>query len=269
MLEGRFPDLATHQPELIAHHLTEAGLMAKAVGYWRKAGLQSVAKSNNFEAIEQLRTALLQLSQISNDHDRVQLELELRLTLGVAQQAVLGYASQQVKENYAQAGALYEKTNKGDEQIPILRGLYIYHLMRGDLAHAHHYGQQLLQSALETKEDAHILEAHFAIGQTYLFHFGDFRRAGDHFSKGIDIYDIERHGEHAYRFGQDPGVYCLQLWALGLQMHGQPDAALRRSLEARELAQQFNHPLSLASALIFAAQLHQWRNEYRMLSTSF
>src|SRR5262249_26875146 len=49
VLEERFPDVAEGWPETLAHHFTEAGLLDKAVGYWRRAGRQSVAKSGFVE----------------------------------------------------------------------------------------------------------------------------------------------------------------------------------------------------------------------------
>jgi tetratricopeptide (TPR) repeat protein len=38
LLEAQFPELVSMQPELLAHHYTEAGLNGKATGYWLKAG---------------------------------------------------------------------------------------------------------------------------------------------------------------------------------------------------------------------------------------
>ena len=38
VLEAQFPEIAETQPELLAHHYTEAGLTEQAVGYWQKAG---------------------------------------------------------------------------------------------------------------------------------------------------------------------------------------------------------------------------------------
>jgi predicted ATPase len=45
VLETRFPDTVKTQPELLAHHYTEADLNAKAVGYWQRAGQRTLAGS--------------------------------------------------------------------------------------------------------------------------------------------------------------------------------------------------------------------------------
>src|ERR1700736_2892598 len=41
VLEARFPQTVETQPELLAHHFTEAGMTAKAIDYWLTAGLRS------------------------------------------------------------------------------------------------------------------------------------------------------------------------------------------------------------------------------------
>ena len=38
VLEARFPETKDTEPELLAHHLTEAGEIERAIGHWRKAG---------------------------------------------------------------------------------------------------------------------------------------------------------------------------------------------------------------------------------------
>ena len=44
-LESQFPDIAERQPELLARHCTEAGLVEKAAGLWGKAGQRSLERS--------------------------------------------------------------------------------------------------------------------------------------------------------------------------------------------------------------------------------
>ena len=58
VLEARFPELCETQPELLAHHYTEAGLHAQAVGYWQQAGQRAIERSAHLEAIGHLTTGL-------------------------------------------------------------------------------------------------------------------------------------------------------------------------------------------------------------------
>jgi predicted ATPase len=66
-LETQFAEIAKNQPELLARHCTEAGLVTKAVGLWGKAGLRSLKRSALVEAVEQLRRALDQIELLSAD----------------------------------------------------------------------------------------------------------------------------------------------------------------------------------------------------------
>jgi predicted ATPase len=58
LLEDRFPELASTQPELVAHHYTEANCPAPAIAYWHKAGAAAASRSASLEAIDQFRRGL-------------------------------------------------------------------------------------------------------------------------------------------------------------------------------------------------------------------
>src|SRR6266496_6218330 len=50
VLTERFPETAETQPELLAHHYTEAGLSTQAVAYWQQAGQRALERSAHLEA---------------------------------------------------------------------------------------------------------------------------------------------------------------------------------------------------------------------------
>src|SRR6202030_2986639 len=58
VLEADFPGTVETQPELIAHHYTEAGLGAQAIPYWQRAGERAIQRSANLEAIDHLKKGL-------------------------------------------------------------------------------------------------------------------------------------------------------------------------------------------------------------------
>ena len=58
MLEAQFPETTRRQPELLAHHYTEAGLLEKAVPYWQHAGQRAIERSAHTEAISHLTKGL-------------------------------------------------------------------------------------------------------------------------------------------------------------------------------------------------------------------
>ena len=72
------------QPELLAHHSTEAGLHEQAIGYWQKAGQRAIERSANLEAIGHLTTGLDVLKALPDTPARTQQELALHMALGMA-----------------------------------------------------------------------------------------------------------------------------------------------------------------------------------------
>ena len=82
-LEGRFADIAENQPELLARHCTEAGLIEKAAFQWGKAGQRSLARSALVEAVAQLTRALDQIETLPATPAlrREQIRLQVALTL--------------------------------------------------------------------------------------------------------------------------------------------------------------------------------------------
>ena len=84
VLEAQFPETAEAQPELLAHHYTEAGLNEQAVGYWHKAGQRASERSAHVEAISHLRQGLALLQTLPETPQRLQREVDLLIALGAS-----------------------------------------------------------------------------------------------------------------------------------------------------------------------------------------
>ncbi len=56
--------VALSQPELLAHHFSEANVPESAIEYWQKAGERAVRRSANAEAVHHLRAGLELLRQL-------------------------------------------------------------------------------------------------------------------------------------------------------------------------------------------------------------
>jgi tetratricopeptide (TPR) repeat protein len=264
-LHGRVADaLVGHPgtlPEVLAGHFAEAMRIAEAVDYWKRAGEMAVARSANIEAIDHLENALRVLRQRPETPDRAGREIGLQILLGVARMAVQGYAAPDVQRAYGRAHELCRQLGDTPQLFPVLRGLYVYHLLRAELPEAHALGRQLVEIAEETGDDGQALEANFALGQTFLFHKGDLATASRYLVAGAALYDLERHRTHALLFGQDPGVFCLDLLAWTRLIEGRLCEAQSTLEAALALAERVRHPLSAAAALMFAAIAHVWLRE--------
>jgi predicted ATPase len=260
VLEEQFPETAEAQPELLAHHYTEAGLIAQAVQYWYKAGQSAVQRSAHVEAIAHLRQGLELLKTLPETSERTQREVDLLIRLGASLRARQGTGALEVGETYTYARQLCQHLEDPQRLIPVLNGLWNYHLVRADLQTTHALGEQLLTLAQQAQDPALLVAAHRALGAT-LFYLGETTLAYTHFVQGMALYDPQQHRASAFLSGDDAGVICHILAAWALWCLGYPDQGLARNDEAVTLAQHIVHPFSLSFVLGFAAVFHQFRRE--------
>jgi predicted ATPase len=152
-LESQNSDIVLNNPERLARHCLEAGQFEKAIEYWRGAAETSISRSANIEAVHQTERALEVLRGLPESAERNARELRLLVPRGVGLQALHGYGSQQVHANYARANEICQTVSDIPELIPVLRGLYVHHLMQGSLPAAHEIGRHLLRLADQTDDE--------------------------------------------------------------------------------------------------------------------
>jgi TOMM system kinase/cyclase fusion protein len=262
VLEERFQDISENQPEILAHHYTEAGLIDGAIDYWKKAGLKSRERSANIEAISQLSKGLELLETLPDTSERAKKELDLQIFLAPAWMALEGYATPEVEQAYTRARELCEQIGETPHLFPVLWGLWVIYHVRGDLNRAHGFGDQLLHFAENVQDRSLLVEAHRNLGAS-LFFLGELEPALAHLEKSHALYDSQKHRFHISLFGQDPGVASLAYGSWTLWLRGYPDQALERVYEALTLAKKLSHPFSLGYALTFTAWIHQSRAEVK------
>jgi predicted ATPase len=141
-----------------------------------------------------------------------------------------------------------------------LRGLYIFHLVRGQLMIAIELGQKLLELAELSRDPGDMVEAHRALCAT-LMYVGQHGRASSEGQKGLALYDPKAHGTHAYRYGVDSGVALGVYTAWTSWFLGFPTAALEGAEDAGTRALASGHPYTLAQALVFTCYVHQSRRD--------
>ena len=108
MLAEHFPETAAAQPELLAHHYTEAGEHGIAVAYWQRAGQRALPHSANQELIAHLRRGLTLLTRLPATPTRLQQKLDLLVALGPALIATKGYGDPEAEGVYARVRELCE-----------------------------------------------------------------------------------------------------------------------------------------------------------------
>jgi class 3 adenylate cyclase len=184
VLETRFPEITETQPELLAHHYTEAGLVAQAVPYWQRAGQGAIKRSANVEAIAYLTKGLALLEMLPDTPERKQQELTLQVTLGAPLMMTKGYAAPDVERACTQALELCRQLGETPRLFPVLAGLRGVYLTRAELHTARELGEQLLRLARPVQHPALLLQAHYALGET-LFYLGELVAAAPTWSRGV------------------------------------------------------------------------------------
>jgi predicted ATPase/class 3 adenylate cyclase len=260
VLEVRFPTLAAAEPEVVAHHYTEAGLSAHAIPYWQRAGQRALERSATLEAVAHLTKGLALLETLPDTPERRQQELTLQVTLGAPLMMTKGWAAPEAAQAYTRARELCQQRGDTPQLFQVLRGLWRFYQNGGNLRTAHELAEQCFSLAQRLQDVALLLEAHEVLGIT-LYQLGEWMPARAHFEHGMALYDPQQHRSLAFLYGEDPGVACHSRMAHVLWMLGYPDQALERNRDALALAQNLSHPFSLGYALVFAAFLHCCRRE--------
>lgn len=259
-LAAQFPEIAEPQPELLAYHFTEAGLLAPAVDYWLQAGQRAAARSANVEAISHFTKGLELLKILPETPERYQQELALQLALGPPLLMSKGHTAPEVEQAYSRAQELCQQVGNDRQLFAALVGLRRWYLNRAQLRAAHGLAEQCFALAQRLQEPALLHEAHLMQGSS-LFYLGNLLPARTHLAQGIALYDPRQWYDRASSRATAPGVVGLSTASWTLWMLGYPDQALTKSHEALALAQELSHPYSLGFALHFAGTLHQSRRE--------
>lgn len=259
-LAERFPETVETQPELLAHHYTEAGITTQAILSWQKAGQRAAQRSANTEAVSHLTKGLELLKALPETPARMQQELALQMRLATTKMIVRGYAAPEAEQAYKRARELCQRLGETPQLFPVLIGLHSFFTVRGDLQQGREYAEQCLRLARRKQDPELLLEAHTYLGNS-LYFLGEFVAARGHYTEALALYDSQRHKSHTLLYGQDPGVMAGSYESWILYTLGRPDQAVQQSQKAVSLAKQQSHLHSLAQALAFTAYLYNQRRE--------
>lgn len=136
VLQAQFPNLVLNQPQILAQHCSEAGLVMEAIEYWRQAGLAAARRSALREAEILLRRGLELTQQLPESLDRAARELELQVALGAALLAAKGESAAEIGEAYRRARVLYERTGNVGVEPAVLWGVWHFHMNQAQLDRA-------------------------------------------------------------------------------------------------------------------------------------
>ncbi|MGH7965859.1 MAG: hypothetical protein ACRERD_29250, partial [Candidatus Binatia bacterium] len=259
-MEAAYGERAGEVATELAVHFEQGREYRRAIGYLQRAGENALQRSAHQEAITHFTKGLELLKTLPNTSERTQSELALRIILGAPLIATKSYGAPEVEETFARAREICQRIGEVPQLFPVLLGLCVFHLVRGELQMAWELGEQLQRLSQSVHNPVFSLLTHYAQGPI-LFWLGEFAPARAHLEQAITLYNAQPSNSPSFPAGQDPGVACLSYAALVSWFLSYPDQALKRSAEALALAQKLSHPQSLAVALNFSALVRRNRRE--------
>jgi len=248
VLEERWPEIVEAQPELLAQHCAQAGLVEQAIAYYTRAGQRAFTRSAMAEAAAQLSKGLELLTSLPDSASRQRQELELQLVRGWVLIATQGYAGSAVGETYSRARVLCEQLDRPPQIVPVIYGQWVYYLLKGPMSVARELAEELFHLGEDTGNAAVTFMGHATMGSTS-FQLGELLTSRAHLEEALARFDRKDRPFYALLAAQDLKSAQLAYLSFDLLCLGHFDQARLRADEAVEEARMLGHPLSLATAL--------------------
>ena len=263
ILRDRFATAAA-EPEVLAHHFTQAGITEEAIEWWGKAGDQALRRSAFQEAISHLGKAIEMADKASGamaqsttpDATR----LKLQTSLGNALIAARGHGAFETTAAFARARELAAAVDDPMERLSANYGLWVGNLSRGEAGPLRAIAEVVLRDIEGRPPSPEAAMAHRLAGVTE-WYLGNFELARDHLGQTLAIFDPQRDRDLTYRFGQDMGVSAMVFMALALWPLGETDQARRIGEEALARAVASGHMLTTVFGHFQYALLHVARRD--------
>ena len=253
------------QPEIVAHHFTEAGLVESAIEYWLKAGNLALSRSPN-AAIDHLKQGLKLIPNVDDPMLRNKQELLLQTSLGNSVRATKGWSVDSVRHAYTRALQLCKESGFDERTFPAVFGLWTWNFVRATLDEAQVLAEHLLNTAENADDSVCKVLGHEALGFT-LFAQGNFAAAHAELERSISLYEDGNAAAYLDLSAQDPRVHVRAYDGMALWLLGYPDQALRICVEARHYAEASQHPFSEAIARTISLRVHQLRGEAAIVAS--
>ena len=265
VFEDRFPVVVETQPELLAYHLTEAGLHARAADAWARAGRAALGRSAMREAANSLSRAVGLLRGMPSSPERQRLELELLGALGVALTNTLGPASPEAQAAHERADQLSQELGDRKARFRARWNLWRVYNVRAEFDSAVAVGDALLAEAQADGDADHEVQARHALWSSRIYR-GDLEAGFHHVDPALALYEIGRHGKQALTFGGHDARECgLTQSSNALFLLGYPERALARNAEGVAHALALGQPQVVAHAHNWGSLLLQLAGEFEEL----
>ena len=266
VLESRFPDTASQQPELLAHHYTAAGLVMEALDYWQRAAQHALERSAYLEALAHVESALALLKSHPQVERHQQRELEAQVLRGGALMATQGYLAPETARAFTRARALSQQVGDPRQSFRVLRGMHGIHFVKAELTTALDVAEECLRIAQGSDDSQPSSLAHRLVGQTLCMR-GALSDAREHLEMALTL-DTGRRSEKVAALVTGGG-HRLMAPAFLAQVHwlqGFPDRALALATDSVRQAEEQFGAFAVTASMFFQCWIRGWRREYQELS---
>jgi predicted ATPase len=271
-IENSFADVAENQPELLARHCTEAGLIEKAAGFWGKAGQRSLEHSALVEAAEQLTRALYQIAILPATPALRREQIKLQIALANTLMTTKGYAALETKAAWEQARLFIELAQALGEPpedplllFSMLFGVWGVKRVAFDGDVVRELATQLMALAEKERTTVPLMVGHRVMGISLLL-TGSIVEGREHLDQALALYDPVEHHPLATRFGTDTGVSIWSYRSIALWLLGYSDAAQADMNHALKNAREIGQAPSLMFALGHASLVNLQFGNYAAAS---
>ena len=261
------PEPAAAEPEVIAHHFTQAGLDELAIEWWGKAGDQALRRSAFREAIAHLGKAIALADKAAEPAtaaaiSKAEASRRVKLQNDYAQ-AVLwskGYAADEAKAAFERTSALATRAELPADGFSALFGRFLWSWSRGQFRVARDIAERFLREAEAEGRIAEARAGHLALGQACM-QLGDLREARTQLELGLSGFE-EPGSEIREKFGLDVGASARAVLAFTMWLSGDLPRARELIEEATRLAGELGHPPTTASVLLYKIAIETARNDF-------
>jgi class 3 adenylate cyclase/tetratricopeptide (TPR) repeat protein len=266
-LRDRFPDTAAVEPEVLAHHFTQAGLTDAAIEWWGRAGDQALRRSAFQEAISHLGKAIEMAdrtreggSAATTESASANRRLKLQTNLGRALMFSRGYAAEETKSAFNRARELAAAIDNPTERFTIYYGLWVSNLVRSELRLAREIAETFLREAEGEARTTECGVGRDLVGLTCLIE-GDFVEAQANLVEALSTYDPDRDREARFGFGTDVGATASVYLAITKWLLGEVGPARALIEEAVAHAIATSHVPTLVVTYSFKALFEMFRGD--------
>jgi predicted ATPase len=261
-LETQFAEIAGNQPELIARHCTEAGLIEKAANLWGKAGQRSVTLSAFVEGEEQLKRALAQIEMLPSTPALRREQMKLQVMLITPLIHTKGHAAPEAKGAMERAQLLIGLAEASREApddplllFSVLNGLWASSIVASEIDMAQGIATQILALAEKQNSNASLLMAYCNMGLSLMM-AGEIAKGVEHYDRALALYKPADDRLLMRRSVQERRIAALYYRSSALWILGHPEAALADADHAVKEARELGQAGILMNALLITSFTH-------------